>query len=272
MSITAEHRYIAARIDARMRQLEGLKLEIVEIIPAMADYMPDFYQLMQSTSGAEINALGDEFPGLYRFAKILETLASGIAAGKIKVPGKKPASEEDIKTAAAIDLRVRQLEAKGIVGTALFEPMVGYILDLQRLWSTTSDEALDYLCDEYPALYRYGMLMEDAAIAESQKVTTSYGHLPQFPASIKESVAQLLANGATLERELQTIVNMHKQHDRCSEIKAVQALYQQWTAQLSGLTDELRVANIPQESQAILLPIFESMAQRINHLQRQILK
>ena len=62
----------------------------------------------------------------------------------------------------------------------------------QQQWSTVSDESLAFLCREYPGLYRYGMLMEEAAEAESKKATTSYGHLPELPASVKAMVAQLL--------------------------------------------------------------------------------
>ena len=56
------------------------------------------------------------------------------------------AHSEEHRIAAAIDQRVRQLEAKGVSDEALPEHMVGYLLDLQRLWSTTSDELLASLC------------------------------------------------------------------------------------------------------------------------------
>jgi hypothetical protein len=44
-----------------------------------------------------------------------------------------------------------------------------------------SDEKLMFLCSEYPALYRYGILMEEAAEAESKKAKTSSGHLLPLP-------------------------------------------------------------------------------------------
>ena len=37
---------MAARIDARMKQLEALELLEVEILSQMADFMPDFHHLM----------------------------------------------------------------------------------------------------------------------------------------------------------------------------------------------------------------------------------
>lgn len=47
---TAEHRQIAARIDARMKQLDALKLQEVEILSGMAAHMEDFYLSCQEDS------------------------------------------------------------------------------------------------------------------------------------------------------------------------------------------------------------------------------
>ena len=92
MPVTAEHRGMAGRIDARMKQLDALGLLEVEILPEMADFMDDFHHLMMNS---EMDALCDEFAGFYRFAKILETLAAGIASGKVKVPGGRTVSKEN---------------------------------------------------------------------------------------------------------------------------------------------------------------------------------
>jgi hypothetical protein len=123
-SITEEHRCIASRIDERMMLLDAAGLDEVEIIAAMTDYMSDFHRLITEMTAPAMNALCSEFAGLYRYAKIVETIASGIASGQIKVPGGRAHSEEH-RIAAAIDQRVRQLEAKGVSDEALPEHMVG---------------------------------------------------------------------------------------------------------------------------------------------------
>jgi hypothetical protein len=269
VSLTVEHRRMAARIDRKMKQLDALGLLEVEILPEMAEYMPDFHHLMMNTSGPEMDALCEEYAGFFRYAKILETVASGIASGKIKVPGGRTVNKER-KLAAAIDLRVQQLEAKGLDDTALLEQMIGHILDLQWLWSTVSDEQLAFLCREYPGLYRYGMLMEEAAEAESKKAKTAYGHLPELPDSVKATVAQLLTDGATLERGLQTILNEQGQRDMWLEIEIMEGHHEHWVAQYAGLANESRDANVPEESHAMLKQIFEPMSQRINHLHGQV--
>ena len=269
VSLTVEHRRMAARIDSKMKQLDALGLLEVEILSEMAEYMPDFHHLMMNTSGPEMDALCEEYAGFFRYAKILETVASGIASGKIKVPGGRTVNKEH-KLAAAIDLRVQQLEAKGLDDAALLEQMIGHILDLQWLWSTVSDEKLAFLCREYPGLYRYGMLMEEAAEAESKKAKTAYGHLPELPDSVKATVAQLLTDGATLERGLQTILNEQGQRDMWLEIEIMEGHHEHWVAQYAGLVNESRDANVPEESHAMLKKIFETMSQRISHLHGQV--
>jgi len=57
--------------------------------------------------------------------------------------------QEIRQVAAAIDLRVRQLEAQGIKGPAIADHMVGYMAGLQRIYDTASDEILTDLCHRY---------------------------------------------------------------------------------------------------------------------------
>jgi hypothetical protein len=102
---------MAACIDARMKQLAALGLIEDQILPEMEEYLLDFHQLMMTATSTEIDVLCEEYAGFFRFAKMLETLASGIASGKIKIPGGKTFNKEH-KIAAAIDLRVRQLEQR----------------------------------------------------------------------------------------------------------------------------------------------------------------
>ena len=148
--------------------------------------------------------------------------------------------------AAAIDLQVRQLEAKGVSDAGQMEQIVGHILDLQWLWSMLSDEKLIYYCREYPGLYRYGTLMEEAAIGESKKAKTSYGHLPEFPDSIKTIVPQLLTDGAMLEREFQCILDgQAQQRDMWLEIEVMAGCHAHWVSRFNGLTEALQDADVP---------------------------
>lgn len=264
-----KRRRMAAKIDKKIKRLDALGLLEAEIFPEMVDHMSDFHYLMMNTPSAEMDALYGEYAGFYRFAKILETVASGLASGKITVPGERVADKEH-KLAAAIDLRVRQLEANGVSDAALLEQMIGHILDLQWLWSTLSDEKLMFFCREYPSLHRYGMLMEAAAEAENKKANTTYGHLPGLPETVKRTVAQLLTDGATLERELQTILDQQGRRDMWVQLEVMEGCHEHWLARYHDLPDVLQVAKVDGESRAMMMTlVFKPMAQRINQLYRQ---
>ena len=265
---TEEQRRIAASIDARMKQLNALRLQEAEILPAMAAHMEDFHRMLTSSPSTAVDALCEEFAGFYRFAKLIESIAAGLASGKIEEPGGNTVFEED-RVASAINQHVLQLEAKGINGNTLLEHMVGHILDLQRLWSTTSDETLIRLCQRYPGLGRYGELMEEAAEAVKKKASNEYSHLPKLPESVKPTVAQLLSLGASIERGLQAVIDDHGRRDTSIEEALLDTNLQQWTAKLAGLSGELSRVGVPKESRALVMAIFEPMTQRIYHLRGQ---
>jgi hypothetical protein len=52
----------------------------------MADSMPDFQRLMDTSKHGEMDGLCRRFPSFYRYAQILETIATRIQAGDIRVP------------------------------------------------------------------------------------------------------------------------------------------------------------------------------------------
>lgn len=263
---TAEHRQLAASIDARIKQLDALQLREAEILLAMAEYMEKFHHLLTSSTSTAVDALCDEFAGFYRFAKIVESLAAGPASGQIQAPGGNTVFKEN-RLASAINQRVLQLEAQGINGDALIGRMVGHILDLQRIWSTASDESLLRLCQRYPGLRRYGVLVEEAA--EAKKASNGCSHLPPLPESIKPTFAQLLSLGALLQRGLQAVIDAQGQRDTSVEDALLETNFQQWTAKLAELAGELSALSVTEESRALIMTIFEPMAQRIHYLRTQ---
>lgn len=50
------------------------------------DYMDAFKRVMDSTSQLQMNYICEQYEGFYRFAKLMERLAQGIADGVIDVP------------------------------------------------------------------------------------------------------------------------------------------------------------------------------------------
>jgi hypothetical protein len=52
----------------------------------MADYLPAFKRLMDTSTGDDMDQLAARYAGFYRYAKILEAVAAGIRSGNIVVP------------------------------------------------------------------------------------------------------------------------------------------------------------------------------------------
>ena len=86
MLLTALQTRLAETIDTHVRQVFAHGGGDEALLLSMADYMPTFKQLLDTCTGAEMDALCDRYDGFYRFAKLLEMLAGGIADGSISVP------------------------------------------------------------------------------------------------------------------------------------------------------------------------------------------
>ena len=61
--------------------------------------------------------------------------------------------------------------------------------------------------------------------------------------------------------------------DMWLEIEIMEEHHENWVTQYAGLglANELRVANVHDESRTMMKQIFEPMAQRINHLHGQVI-
>ena len=57
-----------------------------ELLVSMYDYMHTFKQLLDTSTETEMSQLCQQYDGFYRFAKLMERLAEGIADGSISVP------------------------------------------------------------------------------------------------------------------------------------------------------------------------------------------
>ena len=136
MALTAGQRRIAEKIDTRMRKLIRAGGDNMAIMAAMADHMPAFHQQLSTARPGDIERLILELPGFYRYAKILESLATGIQSGAIPVPGRKEAPRET-KTvtdhrqrAAAMDLRMGQLTEEGMPRSPIIDRITAYVVNL----------------------------------------------------------------------------------------------------------------------------------------------
>lgn len=86
MEVSVEQIQIALQIDARVRELEKMGNNEVEILMEMTPYMPSFKKLLDTIGHQGMDELCSRFDGFYHYARILEHLAGGIQSGEIKVP------------------------------------------------------------------------------------------------------------------------------------------------------------------------------------------
>ena len=272
MALTNQQLRIATKIDTRMQKLIHAGKDDRTIFAAMADHMLKFKQLLDPTQPADLDELTRKFPGVYRYAKILESLATGIRSGAIPVPGrpKAPRHTEPAtdfrQLAAAMDFRVRQLAEEGVPRSAIIERMTGYVVDLGKIWNATTDEQLAALCRAFPGFHTYAELMEEAAEAERQKPARPYDGIPELPDALKQQLSSLLGTAAKLERDYQSVLGAAGTAAPTAWLLPLGRLHAQWQADLTRFKAALQSAGVPQKSCDIVLPALDRMAQQIGRL------
>jgi hypothetical protein len=254
MALTSQQLWIAAKIDTKMQKLIRAGKDNLAIVAAMADHMPAFHQLLGAAEPDDMDQLARKFPSFYRYAKILESLATGIQSGAIPVPGRtetprqtKPVTDYR-QLAAAMDLRVRQLTEEGVPRSAISERMTGYVVDLGKIWNSTTDEQLAVLCREYPGFHTYAALMEEAAEAERQKPTRPYDGLPELSDALKEQLSSLLGTAVKLEHDYQSVLDAAGTTAPTSWLLPLSRLHAQWQADLTRFRAAIQCASVPQKS------------------------
>jgi hypothetical protein len=87
MSLTERQTQLASFLDTHVQRLTANgEVDDLALLVAMADYLDTFKQLMDSSTTEEMDLLCERYPGFYRFGKVLERVAEGIASGRIPVP------------------------------------------------------------------------------------------------------------------------------------------------------------------------------------------
>jgi len=83
---TEEQLRLASEIDRDVSRIVDTGTDGVALLGLLPKHMPQFKQLMDTAKPGDMDRLCEQFDGLYRFAKVLESLAGGISTGAIKVP------------------------------------------------------------------------------------------------------------------------------------------------------------------------------------------
>jgi hypothetical protein len=178
--------------------------------------------------------------------------------------------------ATAIDLRVRQLAVRRLSDSALADQMVGYMGDLQQLWTSTTDRELAALCAEFPGFVRYATLMENVseALRSGEGVPASLKQLAPLPERVKRVVEQLLSEGVALERAWQQRIDAARAvrfrtkttqglRSETADLDARRAL---WCAAAEQLVAGLSSSNVSDQAQQLVTDAFQDLTRRIEQL------
>jgi hypothetical protein len=84
MNLTAEQLQIASMIDAKVKSIGRPSVDDFTIFAEMADYLPAFKRLMDTSKHAAVDELYRRFAGFFHCAKILERVAAGIQSGPFR--------------------------------------------------------------------------------------------------------------------------------------------------------------------------------------------
>jgi len=77
---------VASKIDKKVGKLMDRGYTDLAIMGELADEMPAFKTLLDTSSRSEMDALCARFSGFYYYMKILETVARQLKSGEIKIP------------------------------------------------------------------------------------------------------------------------------------------------------------------------------------------
>ncbi len=81
MPPTKEQHEIAASIDKEVSRFSDTAGGTEQLLVNMYKYMHDFKRILDTSAPGDMDMLCEQYPHFYRFAKLMEQLAEGIAAG-----------------------------------------------------------------------------------------------------------------------------------------------------------------------------------------------
>lgn len=86
IALSAEQLQLVKIIDDHTRRFPNTEIDEANLLQSCYDYMDVFKWVMDSTSRIQMDYIFQQYYGFYRFTKLMESLACGIADGIIDVP------------------------------------------------------------------------------------------------------------------------------------------------------------------------------------------
>ena len=145
------------------------------------------------------------------------------------------------RMAAKMDQHMRQLAGQGVnEAPIIFDRMMVYIPDLQRIWNGTTDSQLIALSNEFPRFYRYAFIVEEAFEAERKKPSRPYDGMQEFSEPHKKMMSAILTDAATLERGYQAFLGSGRQDALRLQVRELDNLHRKWLSDMGNFRNSLK--------------------------------
>lgn len=86
VNIGLEQKQLAKLIDDHVNKYPDNDTGNEHLLTTIYDYMEPFKTIMDTTTREQMDYLSSQYPGFYRFGKLLESIAQGVADGIVEVP------------------------------------------------------------------------------------------------------------------------------------------------------------------------------------------
>lgn len=86
IELNAEQLQLVKIVDDHTLRFPNTEIGEADLLQSCYDYMDAFKRVMDGTSRVQMDYICQQYDGFYRFTKLMEKLARGIADGIIDVP------------------------------------------------------------------------------------------------------------------------------------------------------------------------------------------
>lgn len=179
--------------------------------------------------------------------------------------------EDYRRMAAKMEQHMQQLAAQGIHDAPIiFDRMMGYVPDLHKIWTGTTNLQLMALSNQFPGFYRYALIMEEAFEEERKKASRPYDGMPEFSEPYKKTMVAILTTAATIERGYQAFIEGGKLSVLHPQVDELDQLHRTWLVDLEGFKNALKTdRSTTKLQQDYVVMGLSRMAERINALVRR---
>ena len=167
------------------------------------------------------------------------------------------------KFAQRVDKKMEQLIFSGVKHPdEILHHMVGYLPDMHRLWTTTTDEQLMYLSAKFPYFKEFALILEAGFQAERNKHSRSYDGLVKFTEEQRSIVEGLVQRATDIEESL----------GRGGHRSAIADIWSEWKSEFTEFIRKLACDGVDPRVVHEVENFFQPTVTRVNGMLQETVK